>query len=884
MRIKNSAIGWGPWVPVGVWAVIAFTLTAVHVAVPDGNVGRYSYLAGTLGAGVVALLFLFRHERSRRRGLGLLAVGVLASGIGDALWELITATGGDPDGSIADVFYLAAYVFLIVAVLGRTTRSGRWRVLDGDGLIDLVSFTVIAMVLVAHVANIGAMLDDTSVSPALRIVWAAYPVLDAALLAVMLQALFGRRMRGRTGAFLLVGVVCWLFADFGNLLEEAALSRWFDAGWMIGACALAAAVGVPSGGQEVLDGPETPVGIGRILLSLVALLLPVGLEILDQARGRDSDAIGLGVATVVLVGCAYLRAARLMRARDAQQRRLAAREYYHRVLADNSSDAVVVLDEAGRTLDGSPQIAAMFGRPELRRPGAELLSVLPADQRPRFALDLERLWAKPGRRSEADVEVTGADGRQRWFHVRTVNLRDDPAIGGLVLNMYEVTARKRAELELAHQAFHDSLTGLPNRALFNERVEHALRGAARNGRSVAVIFLDVDGFKSANDRFGHGVGDRLLQEVGQRLTHALRDSDTVARLGGDEFAILLEGARLDEATTAADRALQALSEEFECAPGQHLELSASIGIAVAGPDATAAALLRDADIAMYRSKAAGKARWTLYDDAMRAAAVEQSELRADLAHAIERGELRLEYQPVVRLETEAIVGFEALARWDHPTRGAVPPAVFIPIAEASGAIIEIGDWVLTQATRLAARWQQLFPDVDPTMAVNLSARQIADPTLISRVALAIEQSGLDPRKLVLEMTESALVEDPDAAAVRLAALRRLGVRLAIDDFGTGYSSLSYLRQFPVDIIKIDRSFVNAITDRTQVPAIVRGLLDLGRTLQLETIAEGIEERDQLASLREEQCQFGQGYLFAVPLSPEHAEQLVGQLLLQPADA
>jgi len=703
-------------------------------------------------------------------------------------------------------------------------------------------------------------------------------VFDAALLAVLGRALFAGRLHGRTGGLLLGGVASWLLADFGFLLEaDGYVTRWLNVGWMVGACAIAAAVAVPSEGAPVFDNEPRPVRSGRILLSLLPVLLPTGVDLVAHAKGRETRPVLLALATVVLVACAYLRALRLARERDRNQERVAEREHHYRVLAANSSDAVVVTDQHGRMLTDAPQLAAVFGFPELAEPGGDLLALASPTERKRLAATFERLWPNPSARAESEVRLTDGEGRTRWFHLRAVNLRADPAIGGIVVNFSDITARKQAEDELAHRAFHDSLTGLVNRALFSERVEHALQSAGR-GSGPAVIYLDVDGFKTANDRLGHAAGDRVLQQVAERLSGAIRHSDTVARLGGDEFAILLENAAhpLEEAITVADRVLQSLTEPFDLG-GHAFTLSASLGIAVAGAEASAETLLRDADIAMYRSKAHGKARWTLYDDEMRAAAMEQMELEVDLTVAIERGEFRLEFQPIVRLESEQIVGFEALVRWDHPSRGTIPPATFIPIAESTGAMGPLGEWVLNEACRAAGRWHAAYPELRPSISVNVSARQLADPTIVARVAAALKAGQLDPGSLVLEMTERVLVEFPTIAAERLAQLRRLGVRLAIDDFGTGYSSLGYLRQFPIDVLKLDRSFVGTISDGGQVPAIVRGLLDLGRTLGLKTVAEGIEQHAQLASLRNEHCEYGQGFLFANPLASELADELLERL-------
>ena len=362
-----------------------------------------------------------------------------------------------------------------------------------------------------------------------------------------------------------------------------------------------------------------------------------------------------------------------------------------------------------------------------------------------------------------------------------------------------------------------------------------------------------------------------------RILGVARSGDTVARLGGDEFAVLVEQSSRGtvEAEAIAERVLQSLTAPVRLGE-QDVTVSASIGIAHADAESSTTSLLRDADVAMYQAKTTGKGRWVIYEPTMRAAAVQRLQLENELAHALERDQFKLAYQPVVELETNHIVGFEALLRWEHPELGAVMPDQFIPIAEENGMIIPIGRWVLRTACHTAARWLGDHPG-ELTMAVNLSARQLASAELFHHVQDALQSAGLDSSALVLEMTETALVQDPILAAARLHQLRTLGVRLAIDDFGTGYSSLSYLRQFPVDILKIDRSFINTITDRDKVPAIVRGLLDLARTLELETIAEGIETDAQLEQLREQRCQLGQGYLFARPLPLEHAEALLDSM-------
>jgi diguanylate cyclase (GGDEF)-like protein len=394
-----------------------------------------------------------------------------------------------------------------------------------------------------------------------------------------------------------------------------------------------------------------------------------------------------------------------------------------------------------------------------------------------------------------------------------------------------------------------------------------------------MLCLDLDGFKDVNDSIGHLAGDDLLCTIAGRLTGVVRATDTVARLGGDEFAVLVDDAQggLPDAAALAQRLLEVIGDPVDL-HGHRVTVAASIGIVVAEADATPLSLFRDADIAMYRAKAAGRAQSVVFDPGMRAEALERIELERELSGALAAGQLRLTYQPVVDLRTERVTGFEALLRWEHPTLGSVGPDRFVPVAEDCGEIVPIGRWVLAEATRTAARWQRAHPGRPLSMAVNVSARQLASGTLVEHVAEALSASRLAASSLVLEVTETALVTDPDAVAERLAELRSLGVRLALDDFGTGYSSLSYLRQFDVDVLKIDRSFVRLLDGSPDDALMVHGLVQLGRTLRLEIVAEGVETAVQRDRLRAERCDLAQGYLFSEPLEAADAELL----LLQPS--
>ncbi len=432
--------------------------------------------------------------------------------------------------------------------------------------------------------------------------------------------------------------------------------------------------------------------------------------------------------------------------------------------------------------------------------------------------------------------------------------------------------------ELRHQAFHDSLTGLANRALFRDRVEHAV--ARRPGTEpglIAVLFLDLDDFKTVNESLGHVGGDQLLAAVGERIRACLRASDTAARLGGDEFAILLEDLRDEsEATHVAQRVIDALRPPIRIA-GTAAVIATSIGIAVSPPGQDGETeLLRNADFAMYQAKHRGKGRYEVFRPSLREAASERAALEALLTGAEERDELRLYYQPIVDLADGSIVGLEALVRWQAPGRGLLMPADFIGLAEESGAIVQIGRWVLERACRETRGWQAAFDLDGLTVGVNLSARQFQHPDLVAEVGAALAASELEPSRLILEITESVLMQTTTSTIGKLADLRRIGVRLAIDDFGTGYSSLGYLERFPVDILKIDKTFIDGIGERGTRPVLARAIVQLGRALDLQVVAEGIERQEQSTVLRRLGCTRGQGYLYARPLTPAELEPLLAR--------
>lgn len=442
----------------------------------------------------------------------------------------------------------------------------------------------------------------------------------------------------------------------------------------------------------------------------------------------------------------------------------------------------------------------------------------------------------------------------------------------------DISERVRFEEQLAHQALHDALTGLPNQALFTDRLERAMASGQRDNSSVAVLFLDLDGFKVINDSLGHNVGDELLVSLSRRLSRFLRPEDTAARFGGDEFLVLLENLEQRSDAMARAEELLAAFRPPVLLLGREVFITASIGDAVHTPTAAhprADDLVREADIAMYQAKASGRARAVLFDAGMDPPAVERLELETDLRRAVERDELALYYQPEVDLRTGDLVGMEALVRWQQPDRGLLLPADFIPIAEETGLIMPIGEWVLREACRQTQEWRSLRPDDQPlVIGVNLSARQIAEPTFVGRVAAILDETGLPASCLQLEITETTAMQDTDTTIAALRELRTLGVDVAIDDFGTGYSSLSYLQSLPVNILKIDRAFVRAVAEDMNAKAIVQAIIAVAHTLSMKVTAEGIETAQQLDQLAALDCEGGQGYYFAKPLAPEEFGELL----------
>ncbi len=549
-------------------------------------------------------------------------------------------------------------------------------------------------------------------------------------------------------------------------------------------------------------------------------------------------------------------------------------------LVKNSSDVVTVIDPTTVLRYASPSAFRLLGADPEELEGTRLIDLVHHDDKTRVLSFLTSTSGGEGDTALLEFRLRHRDGTYLATETLRTNLLHDPNVKGIVLNTRDVTERKQFEEQLQHQAFHDPITNLANRALFRDRVLHAIERQERDRKPIAVLFMDIDDFKTINDSLGHAAGDGLLLEVGDRLKKALRAADTAARLGGDEFAILLEdGGEGIQAADVAERIMQMLEEPFVL-DGKEVFVRASVGIAVseqaAGTGEEAAeALMRNADVAMYMAKEKGKGRYQVFEPAMHDTALRRLELKADLQRALEHGEFILHYQPVIELDTGRITGVEALIRWIHPDRGIVQPLEFIPLAEETGLIVAIGRWVLREACRYAVELQEEFPMVPPFhMAVNLSARQLARPEIVDEVRDILTETGLDAPTLILEITESMVMQDMELAIERLNQLKELGVLLAIDDFGTGYSSLNYVRRFPVDILKVDKSFIDEVADGGESSALTAAVIELAGILNLKPVAEGIERADQLERLMELKCDMGQGYFFARPLEPRALHTLL----------
>jgi diguanylate cyclase (GGDEF)-like protein/PAS domain S-box-containing protein len=696
----------------------------------------------------------------------------------------------------------------------------------------------------------------------------------------------------RALALLALALVLHFSADLGALLlahmPSTSVPTWPHAVRPLGVLTVAIAAWFQRHGRRtptIVAASSTP----TVLSSAIPFIVTVptfAVLLLTVSEYSAGPVAGLIVGAALLTVLSFLRVNVATRETIAALAQSAARdgEARFRALVHHANDLIVILDLDTTIRWISPSLSRLFALRTTDVVGRPLLDLIHADDRPSAEQFLITLSAQP-MRSATEVEhdlvpplqcewrMTGGGGR--WHTVDTVgtNLLAEPTVRGLVLTSRDVTERRVIEEQYMHQAFHDPLTDLANRALFLYQVGHALARGARQGHAVAVLFLDLDRFKEVNDSLGHANGDRLLVEAARRLSACVRGSDLIARLGGDEFAVLAEGAENeDEIIAMADRIVDALAAPFTL-EGKEVFISTSIGIARAQSGESTDEVVRNADVAMYLAKTRGKGRWELFEPHMQHAALERLELEADLRRAIDREELSVEYQAIVDLRTGSIQGAEALVRWHRSERGAVPPSVFIPIAEETGLMLPISRWVLHEVARQAAEWEREL-DHPMRITMNLSGRHLQDEGIVDDVRSALIESGLTPKSLVLELGERTLTVQSNSSLERLRALRELGVAIAIDDFGTGVASLSTLQRYPIDILKIDRAFVEKLGDEPDGATLTRAIIALASTLTLETLAEGVETEAQRSMLLSLGCPQGQGYLFSAPVPAADFARLV----------
>jgi diguanylate cyclase (GGDEF)-like protein/PAS domain S-box-containing protein len=837
---------------------------------------------------MVLCLFAARREVLHpgvRRALRLMALSSLAVLCGNLIsLSYKVLRHESPAVSLADAFYLGDYLIMLAALLSfpgaRHTPHERWQyVLDATMVLLGAGVAIWYFVIWPGAESGGSGLDVTAVTY-------AYPLGALLLLYGITTVLLRRPTDGNRFAFGLLagGIFLSIVADLAFGLVQLDTGRrgmaWTDTIYLAVYLAMISGVEVywrwpahpPAQMEE--DGKPAPVS----MLPYLTVALTYGLLFNKAVNPWSSPLSGLAVGavaiTLIVVARQYLavrQSARLMTL--ATERRTEAR---FRSLFQHSSDVITVVAPDGMIRFLSPAVRRVLGYEPADLTGTTLLDLIHPDDREAARKFLQESAATPGVTPPIEWRVRRSDGS--WTHTEATgnNLLQDPTVSGIVLNSRDVTERKRLEQQLTHQAFHDSLTGLANRALFRDRVAHALLLARREHRLLGVVFLDLDDFKRVNDSLGHDHGDQLLVQFARRLMGCARVTDTVARLGGDEFALLVENVdRTEGCSPVIERLSQALTEPF-LVGGNELTIRASMGVATSESTDSAEELLRNADVAMYAAKRAGKGRYEHYDSRLHAAAMASLEIEAALRGAADRGELVLYYQPILALSSGRLFSVEALVRWNHPRHGLLVPAQFIPLAEDNGLIVPLGRWVLRDAFRQIRDWRTRFPQTNLAVCVNISSRQLQVPSLGPEVREAIELTGAEPDAVILEITESVLMQQTEETLGELQRLKLLGFRLAIDDFGTGYSSLSYLQRFPIDLLKVARPFVEDVGVDRERAALARAIIGLGETLRLGTIAEGIEMAEQLAGLRELGCDYGQGYFFAPPLPAHEIERMLAE--------
>ncbi|MEV6481531.1 EAL domain-containing protein [Streptomyces sp. NPDC051576] len=864
------------------------------------------------------LLRLLAGRGGRSRSLLLLTVGTLGLLTADVLYGLIQLNGTWRTGTAVELGWVVLYGAWAVAALDPSmrslTRPVAWRAETGTGrlsLLVLASLIAPGILLTEAVRGESSDIGVIGVFSTVLFLLVLYRL--AGVVATHRQAV-GREKALRNAVSSLGGagdprdVAAAVHSAVMELtshgpLRSALLTLPDNALWVNGAYGdvrgpvpaqgTAAVRELAASGENHLTalddvGPdlaarltgreEEPTRAGHALVCpLTSQVHPSGDPLIGAliVAGDEHALLVLRDAMETLAAQTALAVARVTLAEEVNRRNS---EAYFRTLVQNASDVILILDEDDWVRYASPSAGQMLGVPSLE--GTRLIDLVPPQDTQAVIETLGRIRSHEYQTRREHWRMVRVDQTSIEVEVRWSDLREEATVGGVVLTLRDVTEQRKLERELTHQAFHDSLTGLANRVLFQERVNHALVQVQREGTVVGVLFVDVDDFKVVNDIHGHGVGDELLVALSLRLQTTVRASDTAARLGGDEFALLVEGSAATESVERfTEHVMSVFAEPFRLSVGP-MSVYASVGFATTDDSVDSVELLTHADLALYAAKTAGKRQWRRYRPELQSGMAERAKLQEGLdSSPIETSFLVL-YQPIVELTSGRISGFEALVRWPHSTRGMVMPEQFITLAEESGQIVPLGAWVLNRAAAEAVKWEDSLcrygvPDRNaPYVSVNVSSRQFRDEEFYNVVRRALDLSGVEPSSLVLELTESVLMYNDERILREMRSLTDLGIRIAIDDFGTGYSSLSYLREFPISILKIDKSFVDELGRSSEQYALVEGITHLADTLGLTVIAEGVEDMRQQEVLISMGCPLGQGYLFAEPVSAEEAGQLV----------
>ena len=796
-----------------------------------------------------------------------LALYFIGMDVAVASWLL----GHDPFPGPADIFFGAFYPAMAAAALFLIRAAAvrvPWIQLSLDATTFVVGFGAFFWFLVIHPAALHA--DVNFFKEGLSQSYVALDCVILLMLGVLLLTGAGNARGPGIHALLLTGFATMFLADI--VWSLARMRGYYLPGGFHVVLYLSCCVPVSAAGREQLRASEAPARAISTTSDALARALPYAgmfaafLVLVYFARGdigRPATVMTMIVFALTLL--LLVRQVVILRSDALARERRAARmveERYASLIA-NASDVIMIVGADGVARFASPACERTLGLKPEEITGRSLPELWGGEDAQRLRAFLAEVAATPAG-TAGPIELRIEQGARRHV-IESVgsNLSQDPAVQGLALNFRDISERKALEEQLRQLAFHDPLTLLANRNLFRDRVHHALTLAQGERNQLAVMFLDLDNFKNINDSLGHDAGDRLLQAVAQRVVKTTRSSDTVARLGGDEFAVLLEKvATSAEVERLAEALIKTLDLPFML-DGKEVRVGASIGVAFSAAESSAEALLSNADIAMYHAKAAGKNRHATFQPQMQDMLQERMRLEADIGRALEQQEFFLEYQPLIDLGTRSLLGVEALVRWRHPQAGVLMPARFIQVIEECGHIGKLGRWVLNQACRDVCAWRKsIAGGSDLRLAVNISGHHLQHGELVHDVLQALRESGLEPENLVIELTESTIMYNTDVNLERLNHLKALGVRLAIDDFGTGYSSLSYLHRFPIDILKVDRSFVSRLTSADNGPELARAVISLGETLGLETVAEGIELEPQVAALLALGCVAGQGFLFA----------------------